>query len=221
MSGMSRESSLMKILNLFGRYDAQLIEAAAWGNAKAVKKALKHANPNAKKVGDLGFFAGQNAPRNEDTPIMAAARNGHAECVRILAPVSDLQTQHNTNWESALFVAAERGYLACVQALLECPQAHYLCKMMTLDRGDTALGIAAARGNAECVKALLPLSIPGKLNSECRTPLCLAVSECLNPSAAMECAALLAPDTKFPSLTDIRPTEHGKKPQIDPRAEAV
>jgi len=208
----------MKLLNLFGRYDARLIAAAAEGDVEGVKRALKHANPNAKNVGDASMFF-ENTPRNEDTAIMAAARLGHAECVRILASVSDLQEQHNTKWESALHLAADGSHVDCVNALLETPQADYLCRMMTLHRSDTALGLAAERGHAECVKALLPMSNANKLNGEGRTPLCLAVSAGFD--RAIECVEMLAPCTAFPSLADIHPNEHGKRPQVDPLAEAV
>ena len=56
--------------------------------------------------------------KGRHTPLMRAARNGHASCVRALAPLCRVDAR-NKKGETALYLAARGGHLKCVEILIE------------------------------------------------------------------------------------------------------
>lgn len=106
--------------------------------------------------------------------ILLAAKNGHPECVALLAPLSNLAAIES----SALIEAACRGCSQSVSALLPFFDDHH-------GNNTKALGFAAIHGHAECVKLLIPVSNPKANDSD---PLSLAAFR-----GHADCVALLAP----------------------------
>lgn len=80
-----------------------------------------------------------------------AANNGHADCVELLIPLSSPEGCHQ-----ALYKAAENGHAACVKLLAS--------KCDARQDESLALCLAAVGGHDECVKALIPLSDPSADN---------------------------------------------------------
>lgn len=109
---------------------------------------------------------------NDSRALLLAAGNGHAECVRLLIPVSDPTVDHS--W--ALRLAAENGHEECVRLLLP---------MSKPDASFAALYWAAFFGHAECAKILMPSCNPKDKNS---IPLAKALER-----GHVECAKLLIP----------------------------
>lgn len=116
---------------------------------------------------------------DDSAPLSYAALNGHAQCVKILLPLSDPAAlgSRALRWaakngrlecaklllpacfasaefdgRSALDLAAMNGHVECVRLLI--PLGHVQA------RNSAALRFAADNGHAECVKLLLPLSDP-------------------------------------------------------------
>ena len=71
-----------------------------------------------------------------------AAANGHAECVQLLIPVSDA----NSDEGAPLFKSAHGGYSECVTLLLPATDPTYYYR---------ALDFAAMAGRTDCVKILM------------------------------------------------------------------
>ena len=101
--------------------------------------------------------------------LRSAARNGRAECLGLLIPISDPKADDS----SALSWAARNGHLKCVELLIPVsdPKAS----------GSQALAFAAWAGHVECVKRLIPISNPHD-----SLPLCWAAS-----NDHIECVKLL------------------------------
>ena len=91
---------------------------------------------------------GADPRHNNSLPICLAAENGHAECVKLLIPLSDPKSRDSM----ALVLAATSGHAECVRLLIPVsdPEAN----------ASNALRWAAINGHAECVKLLIPASGP-------------------------------------------------------------
>ena len=91
---------------------------------------------------------GADPRHNNSLPISLAAENGHAECVKLLIPLSDPKSRDSL----ALVLAATSGHAECVRLLIPVsdPEAN----------SSNALRWAAVNGHAECVKLLIPASGP-------------------------------------------------------------
>jgi hypothetical protein len=109
--------------------EERLIEAAKKGDVDALARAL-------------------NDGANAGAALLGAAKNGHAECVKLLLPLSDPREFDSL----ALVRAASRGHVECVKILIPVsdPKA----------KGSWALLEAAQNGHAQCVALLLPVSDP-------------------------------------------------------------
>ena len=104
-------------------------------------------------AGDLPWAAkllelGANPLAQSSQALREAAENGHAECVRLLIPVSDPKARGSY----ALQLAARNGHVGCVELLIPAssPQAD----------DSRALVWAAKKGHAQCVELLIPVSDP-------------------------------------------------------------
>ena len=75
-----------------------------------------------------------------------ASVNGHAECVKLLIPVSDLKS----NDSCALRLASRNGHTECVKLLIPVSNAK--------DIDSFALRLASENGRTDCVELLLPHS---------------------------------------------------------------
>lgn len=155
--------------------DEQLVESAEKGNASNVLLFLER---------------GANPIANNSLPLYWASENGHAECVRLLAPLSDPQARNSRS----LARAAYNGHVECVRILIPFsdPQAD----------NSGALGNAALNGHIECVKLLAPVSDPEAAESsalcqasanghvECVKLLLSASNPCVDTSRALSWASL-------------------------------
>jgi len=81
---------------------------------------------------------------------MYAAKYGHLECLKILAPL-EKGMKKNDGW-TALMFALEYGHLECVKVLAPLEKG-----MKNNYGGRTALMDAAENGHLECIKVLAPL----------------------------------------------------------------
>ena len=87
--------------------------------------------------------------------LLLAAEKGHAECVGLLAPLSNLTSSRSVE---ALQSAAQLGHATCVELLIP---------FSNLDADySRSLLFAAENGHAECVKLLIPVSDPKNVNSQ-------------------------------------------------------
>lgn len=97
---------------------------------------------------------GANPQADGSLALFRAAQNGHANCVRILIPVSRARDCES----GALQWAAARGHADCVELLIPASDP---CAS-----DSHALRRAAMHGHAECVKLLIPVSDPKARFSE-------------------------------------------------------
>lgn len=119
------------------------------------------------------------------TPLMLAAIKGHAECVKILLPLSDPLAVDLDHF-SALMHAALGSHSDCVEILLSASNP-----AQASTHGRNALMVAASRaahGSLECCEILLPASDPLAVNFDGRTALMMAAEH-----GNVEVASLLAP----------------------------
>jgi hypothetical protein len=105
----------------------------------------------AAKVGDLSALTqalegGAHAKGSDSSALQWAAELGHAQCVKLLIPVSDPLA----NESRALRMAAGRGHEDCVKLLIEAS--------VSVAQRSEALRWAAFAGQASCVALLLPAS---------------------------------------------------------------
>lgn len=110
------------------------------------------------------------------TALHLAAKNGHAQCVELLIPVS----QPSADLSAALGEAAENGHADCLKLLIPVSEPRAL--------GSRALCLAALNGHAECVKILIPVSDPKAHFSQA---ICAAASR-----GHLECVLLLIPQSE-------------------------
>lgn len=137
--------------------EVSLIRSAARGHATAVLLLLQQdADPEY-----LNSLA-----------LTLAAANGHLECVKILAPISDTLADNS----EALCQAATNGHVQCVEFLIPISDA--------AAENSGALCLAARNGHVECVNALIPKAEP----LDATNALCIAAFE-----GHPECVALLLP----------------------------
>lgn len=155
-----------------GAFGGGLAKAARCGDAALVEELLARGADPLEKGADGRL------------PIARAAWGGHAECVRLLAPLSRLGERPGERL-SLLHLAILADSMECVRALatpeeVGAPNRHGWTLLMSAawhgsaralrellpwsdpraaDRhGNTALIYAAMKGNAECAEALLPHS---------------------------------------------------------------
>jgi len=131
---------------------------------------------------------GQGAPLLTDslghTPLILAAKNGHAECVSILAPISDANARTMISGWSALGEAIRAGKDDCAKILL--PLTDLAARQA--DDGMTLLMLAAKSGRPEWAKKLLPGSDFCAVDAKGNTALMHAAD-----ALAVDCAFMLAP----------------------------
>lgn len=150
-----------------------LTRAVLTGCAKQLRQAIDAgADPNAL------FHDGT-------TPLMLAAQEGSAECVKLLLPLSD-PLRRNSLGLTALMAAAEAGKDWCLELLLPFSEPD-----QTDLRGRTALHFAAARNNSESARILLALCDANARDIRGHTPLFAAASR-----GCCACAKLLLPATR-------------------------
>lgn len=122
---------------------------------------------------------------NFATPLMLAATNGRAECLKILLPLSDPFAVDHDHF-SALMLAAAGSHPDCVEILLPASNPAHQST-----HGRDALMIAAARaanGSLECCKLLLPGNNPLAASIDGRTALMMAAEH-----GNFQVVSLLAP----------------------------
>ena len=88
-------------------------------------------------------------------PLMAAVSSGHTPCLQeILSaqPHLDLQGIRSENGATLGHIAARRGELDCLRALLEADRS--LCEVGD-SKGATSLHVCAYHGHVECLRCLL------------------------------------------------------------------
>jgi hypothetical protein len=151
---------------------------------------------------------------NYSTPLMEAARAGHARLLGRLLPLSEPRAT-NDGEQTALMMAAMEGRAECLRLLLPHSDArainssdqgalrlatwkgHVDCVELLLPfvgalgpmkNGVTHLMIAAENGHADCVKLLLPHDNPRAINASCRSALMMAVT-----AGSPECIRALLP----------------------------
>lgn len=99
---------------------------------------------------DVAVFlrAGANPKHENSLALRLASGGGHAECLRLLIPISDATAfdSHALGW------AAQHGYAECVELLIPVSDL--------ASNGSVALCNAASNGHADCVALLLPFSAP-------------------------------------------------------------
>ncbi|CAO2207466.1 unnamed protein product [Urochloa humidicola] len=109
-------------------------------------------------LGDLdrALVAEMAAKQNQDgeTPLYVAAEKGHAEVVREILKVSDMQTAgiKASNSFDAFHIAAKQGHLEVLKEML---QAFPALAMTTNSVNATALDTAAIQGHVDIVNLLL------------------------------------------------------------------
>ncbi|KAL6646278.1 hypothetical protein ACP70R_017886 [Stipagrostis hirtigluma subsp. patula] len=105
---------------------------------------------------DRGLVGEMAARQNQDgeTPLYVAAEKGHADVVREILKVSDVQTAgiKASNSFDAFHIAAKQGHLEVLKELL---QAFPALAMTTSSVNATALDTAAIQGHADIVDLLL------------------------------------------------------------------
>jgi hypothetical protein len=127
------------------------------------------------------------APRAADDTwgqdhLMAAAANGHAECVAVLLPWAN-PLRIPKRGQTALMLAADFGSGECVRLLLPHSDAAAFD-----ENGDTALILATRHNHPDCVAALLPASDPNTRKRLGDTAMAIAIRR-----GHAECADLMAP----------------------------
>lgn len=138
----------------------------------AVRLSICAENGDAQGVIRFLELGGDPKMQNSDA-LRMAAYHGHAECVRLLIPVSEPHSMDS--W--ALAAAAANGFSQCVRLLIPVsnPGAE----------DSRALRCAAKNGRLECVKLLIPVSDP--LADDCQ-----ALRSAAKDGRA-ECVRLLLP----------------------------
>jgi len=105
---------------------------------------------------DRALVAEMAAKQNQDgeTPLYVAAEKGHAEVVREILKVSDVQTAgiKASNCFDAFHIAAKQGHLEVLKEML---QAFPALAMTTNSVNATALDTAAIQGHVDIVNLLL------------------------------------------------------------------
>lgn len=147
--------------------NSALVQACKDGNLDEVQRLLPTSNPRAHNnsaavrwAADAGHLEIVRllAPLSDLQSCLAvqAAANGHAECVRLLIPVSDA----NLDEASPLFKSAQRGHTECVQLLLPVTDpTHY----------PRALNFAAMEGHRDCVEILMSVVSTDEHSNALRT----------------------------------------------------
>ena len=144
--------------------DTALTLAAEKGHAACVRVLLTHSDPasRAKVMSDFqpdkaGKLRSNRLDMKSDlghTALMQAAFYGHAECVKLLLPVSDARSTGGVCAETALMLAASEGHADCVALLLPASDP----KFRDRHTDSTALIKAAQDNHLAAVRALLPHS---------------------------------------------------------------
>lgn len=145
----------------------QLLQASEIGNLEKVKKLIKAgANVNYLRENDgTGWYCGEDYcdgadnlteqyfeyDRNNGTPLMRAAYNGHLETVKLLINKGADVNIQNAAGTTALMKAAYKGHLEIVKFLID-NNANINLKEQ---HGATALIKGVAQGHTEIVKLLL------------------------------------------------------------------
>ncbi|TVU04761.1 hypothetical protein EJB05_47904 [Eragrostis curvula] len=130
------------------RGDTPLHLAARSGSVPHAQKIL--AELDRALVGEMAARQNQDG----ETPLYVAAEKGHAEVVRVILMVSDMQTagiKANNSFD-AFHIAAKQGHLEVLKEML---QAFPALAMTTSSVNATALDTAAVQGHVDIVNLLL------------------------------------------------------------------
>lgn len=126
---------------------------------KEFEKVEKHLQ-NRRHAIDLLLQAWPEQARKADfkgqTPLMLVADNGDVELTRLLAPLSNVDTQ-DFRGRTALHSAVSGRSPACVAIILDC---NPVVTTVTYDEKNTALHTAVRFGQPECVRLILD-AFPG------------------------------------------------------------
>ncbi|KAM8892731.1 cortactin-binding protein 2 isoform 2-T2 [Spinachia spinachia] len=109
-------------------------------------------------------------PHHQTSALLAAAQNGHAECVTLLLSSGSPADVSDGNGFTPLHLAAAHGHSSCVEVLLSAGAA--------VDRaaagGQTSLSLACEAGGLDCVRVLLSAGADRSLaTTECLEELCI------------------------------------------------
>ena len=113
-------------------------------------KACKECEPKKKKV--------RSSATGKRTPLMKAARDGHAMCVDALIKNGANVNAFDENFSTALIRAADKGRVECLNLLLKAGANFNVSNMF----GINALMSAVYGGHVECVDALLRAGVSVK-----------------------------------------------------------
>ncbi|MEW6351585.1 MAG: ankyrin repeat domain-containing protein [Thermodesulfobacteriota bacterium] len=129
-----------RLLTLRGAVPTTLAAAASLGDVDTVRRIIAEG-------ADVNMADGPNGR----APLIAAAREGHLEVVRVLVEKGARPHAQDSDQETALMAAARRGHWDVVKLLLE-NGFHIDAKNMY---GQTALMMATDEGHVEAVRVLL------------------------------------------------------------------
>jgi|SRR5476651_630184 len=150
----------------------EFFDAAMRSDTKKLKKILKR-HPE---------WAHKEQPHEAQTALEWTAAWGKLESVKVLVEFPLTNRHERQCAANALSIAASRGHLECVRAILPIVSAGSVDAM-----GRTPLMAAAVANRIECVQELLPVSDAGAADSNRFTALSLAIE-----SKAWEIVDLLA-----------------------------
>lgn len=180
----SNQDNFLYVLNAFalpaGEMNIFLFEAVNANAPLAIQTLLKAPNIDVNANNHYGA-----------TPLIEAARNGHAEAIPALLAAPGIDVNINTSWfgQTPLMWAVREGHTAAITRLLENPGTNVNA---VDDFGMTALMLAAFRGKAGALAALLaaPDIDVNTVNDDNLTALMLAA---FRGHAAIISALLAAP----------------------------
>jgi len=137
---------------------------------------------------------------NGGTPLGAACRSGHVDCVELMLSVgASVDKARTDDKRTPLFEACWNGHADCAQALLDAGADVNLARAAD---GRTPLFEACANGNEDCVQALLAAGavVDQRLAGSGATPLLVACQDGAVDTADLLCQA--GADVDLPRLDD-------------------
>ena len=144
--GLASLEDRQRVTNAIAKATRQesLLNAATSGDVSALKASLLLLPTGSSAANALGGAGGM-------TPLMAAAGNGHEECITLLLGSSAELDAARSQGLTALVIAAIKGHSGCVARLL----AASASPARTDEDGWSPLMYAALHGQTSCVRELL------------------------------------------------------------------
>ena len=144
--GLASLEERQRVANAIAKATRQesLLNAATSGDVSALKASLLLLPTGSSAVNALGGPGGM-------TPLMAAAGNGHDECIMLLLRSSAELDAARSQGLTALMIAAIKGHSGCVARLLSASAS----PARTDEDGWSPLMYAARHGQTSCVRELL------------------------------------------------------------------